>query len=197
MTRTELAALVGSRICHDLISPIGAIGNGLELLSLTNGNTTAEMALISDSLDNANARIRYFRIAFGTASADQLIGRAEILKILSANAQGGRFTYLWQVGGDQQRAMVRCAFLMLQCLETALPLGGEIQIDQDRGGWVFKASGSRIAANPALWATLTDQQTGYQHTPAQVQFALLPDLLAQTDHMLTVDIAHDRIIARF
>ena len=59
----DLAALVGSRICHDLISPIGAIGNGVELLALTDGDTGAEMELISESVQNASARIRYLRIA--------------------------------------------------------------------------------------------------------------------------------------
>jgi histidine phosphotransferase ChpT len=46
-------------------------------------------------------------------------------------AQRGRFTYFWQVDGEQSREMVRIAFLMLQCFETALPLGGEIQIGQE------------------------------------------------------------------
>ncbi len=54
----DLAALIGSRICHDLISPIGAIGNGLELLSMA-GAGGPEVALISDSVSNANARIRF------------------------------------------------------------------------------------------------------------------------------------------
>lgn len=197
MTRSDLAVLVGSRICHDLISPIGAIGNGVELLSLTDGDTSAEMSLISDSVDNANARIRYFRIAFGMAAADQLIGRSEILMILAAIAKGGRFTYFWQAEGDQQRLMVRSAFLMLQCLETALPLGGDIHINQDGDTWVFTAEGRRIAADPALWATLTDPATGFSHTPAQVQFALLPQVLSEQGRRLRVDVQEDRITTRF
>ena len=60
-----LAQLVGSRICHDLISPVGAIGNGLELLAMAGGRTmpggSAELELISDSVVQANARIRFFR----------------------------------------------------------------------------------------------------------------------------------------
>ena len=83
----DLAALIGSRICHDLISPIGAIGNGLELLSMS-GAGGPEVALISDSVANANARIRFFRIAFGHASPEQGTSRSEILSIL----QG----YLWR-----------------------------------------------------------------------------------------------------
>ena len=66
---TKLTALVASRICHDLISPIGAIGNGVELLTMESGGTLRpEFALISESVANANARIRLFRIAFGAAS---------------------------------------------------------------------------------------------------------------------------------
>lgn len=197
MTHPDLAALVGSRICHDLISPIGAIGNGMELLSLADGDTTAEMTLISDSVDNANARIRYFRIAFGAAGKDQLCGRSEILSILSVTAKGGRFTYFWQPEGDQPRGLVRCAFLAMQCLETALPVGGDIQISLEGDDWVLTGEGRRVAAEPALWSTLTDPDTAFRHSPAQVQFALLPEVLTELDRSLRVDIAEDRVTLRF
>ncbi|MFT7107938.1 MAG: histidine phosphotransferase ChpT [Yoonia sp.] len=82
------------RICRDLISPIGAIGNGVELLSLTDGDTGFEMELIDASVQNASARIRHFRIAFGAASKEQTVRRSDILSILSANARGGRFNYV-------------------------------------------------------------------------------------------------------
>ena len=61
----ELNDLIGSRICHDLISPLGAIGNGVELLTMSGMTEVPEMTLISESVENANARIRFFRIAFG------------------------------------------------------------------------------------------------------------------------------------
>ena len=68
----DLAGLVSARICHDLISPIGAAGNGLKLLSLA-GQTAAqnspEMALITASLAQAQARLQFFRLAFGAADA--------------------------------------------------------------------------------------------------------------------------------
>ena len=197
MTHPDLAALVGSRICHDLISPIGAIGNGMELLSLADGDTSAEMDLISDSVDNANARIRYFRIAYGAASNDQFCGRGEILSILSVTAKGGRFTYVWQPEGDQPRGQVRCAFLAMQCLETALPVGGDIHISLDGDHWVLTGEGRRVMADPALWSTLTDPCKDFRHSPAQVQFALLPDVLAQLHRSLSVKIAEDRVTIRF
>jgi len=95
----DIAALVGSRICHDLISPLGAIGNGVELLSLTSGETSAEMVLINESVANANARIRFFRIAYGATEMGQRVPRKEILSVLAASARGGRFTYFWHPRG--------------------------------------------------------------------------------------------------
>ena len=119
----NLSALIGSRICHDLISPIGAINNGLELLGMTTRQTGPEMALISESVENAAARIRYFRIAYGAADG-QMMGRSEVTSILTDLAKGGRMDYDWEPQDPLPRAQVRLAFLGLQCMETAMPSGG-------------------------------------------------------------------------
>ena len=63
----DLVALVGSRLCHDLISPLGAIGNGVELLTMTATTLSPELQLITESVAAANARIKFFRLAFGRA----------------------------------------------------------------------------------------------------------------------------------
>ncbi|WP_296427845.1 histidine phosphotransferase family protein [Yoonia sp.] len=195
--RPDFAALVGSRICHDLISPIGAIGNGVELLSLTQSDTSAEMDLISESVDSANARIRYFRIAYGAAADDQLVSRSDIVSILAAAAHGGRFAYFWEIDGDQLRPLVRGAFLMLQCFETALPLGGDIHIRLENDTWVFSGQGRRVTIDDALWASLTAPDTGFEHRAAQVQFALLPEVLAAAGRTLVLELSDDQIVARF
>lgn len=184
--RQDIAALVGSRICHDLISPIGAIGNGVELIGLTDSTQGPEMALISESVDNANARIRFFRMAYGAASADQMVGRTEILSILSANARSGRFTYYWQVDDDQPRRAVRIAFLLLQCFETAFPSGGDITVTQDGDAWTMIAQGDRLQFEADLWESLTKPRLGYPHTAAQVQFALLPTVLQEARRNIAV-----------
>ncbi len=194
---TDLAALVGSRICHDLISPIGAIGNGVELLALTDGGAGAEMDLISESVQNANARIRFFRMAFGAAGADQVVGPSEVQSILAAVAQGGRFIYDWQIADDQPRRDVRCAFLMLQCFETAMPMGGNVHIDLSGGTWTLCAQGQRMKVDTALWDSLTNRHHQVDHKAAQVQFALLPDVLAEAGRALRLDLHEDRIVARF
>lgn len=194
---SHIAALVGSRICHDLISPIGAIGNGVELLSLTDGDTTTEMALINDSVENANARIRYFRIAYGASSPDQSVSRNEILSILGAIARGGRFTYFWRVEGEQLRNDVRAAFLMMQCFETALPLGGDINVTAKGKSWSLHATSDRLNIDEDLWAGLADPAKSYPHSPAQVQFALLPEVLQVAGRKLSLTTTGNSITATF
>ncbi|WP_322892456.1 MULTISPECIES: histidine phosphotransferase family protein [unclassified Yoonia] len=193
----DLATLVGSRICHDLISPIGAIGNGLELLSLTDGDTGAEMALISDSVENANARIRFYRIAYGAAGADQMLSSNEVLSFISILARGGRFTYFWQVAQDRPRREVRCALLMLQCFEAAMPVGGDIHVQFIDDAWMISAESLRFKIDECLWDHLAAGQHSAAYSASQVQFALLPGFLAEAGRSLTIEMAQDRIVARF
>lgn len=195
--RLDIAALVGSRICHDLISPIGAIGNGVELIGLTESTQGPEMALINESVENANARIRFFRVSYGAAKANQSMGRSEILSILSANAKSGRFTYYWQVDGDQSRRDVRIAFLLLQCFETAFPVGGDITIAMRDGVWTLTAQGDRMKVEDPLWETLTTPRLGYEHSAAQVQFALLPIVLKESNRQLAFQTTDDTITVTF
>lgn len=193
----DLAALVGARICHDLISPIGAISNGVELLSLTDGDTGVEMELINQSVQSARARIKFFRIAYGIASDDQVVSRTEVLSILSATARGGRYNYIWQVEGDQPRRQVRCALLLLQALEATLPVGGDIQILKDQDTWILRAEGPRLKVDTDLWDNLLSPDVAYHHTAAQVQFALLPFVVAEAGRVLSFDVAADHVEARF
>lgn len=170
-SRPDLAALIGSRICHDLISPIGAIGNGVELLMMESSSGSAEMDLISESVSSANARIRFFRIAFGAASEGQRIGRAEVVSTLSDMTRGGRLGIDWQGPVDMSRAEVKVVFLLIQCLETAMPFGGRITVAQD-ARWTVTGEAARFRAEPALLDLLAGG-TG-DVAPAHVQFVLAP-----------------------
>ena len=67
----DLAALLCSRVCHDLISPVGAIVNGLEVLAESKDEETKEFALdlIKKSAGTASAKLQFCRIAFGAAGS--------------------------------------------------------------------------------------------------------------------------------
>lgn len=170
----ELAALIGSRICHDLISPIGAINNGLELLDITGETSGPEMDLISESVCNADARIRFFRIAFG-AAGEQEVGIAEVQGILDAVSKAGRVSFQWDVDGTLSRSMVRLAFLAMQCCESAMPYGGNVSVELDDGVIVIQGIGAKITVEERLWTTMSKPSgLASSVTPALVQFALLP-----------------------
>jgi histidine phosphotransferase ChpT len=170
----SLATLIGSRICHDLISPIGAINNGLELLSMAPAPPDGpEMELIGTSVNNASARIRFFRIAFG-AAGNQMVGRAEITSILRDVYTGSRLSLEWSPEDPQPRSAVRLAFLAILCLETAMPYGGNVEVAEQDGKWRLNGTADKLNADPALWDLLADNSTDAILQPAHVQFALLP-----------------------
>ncbi|MDJ0857618.1 MAG: histidine phosphotransferase family protein [Dinoroseobacter sp.] len=192
MTEQNLTALVGSRICHDLISPLGAIGNGLELLQMAGGLETPEVALISESLENATARIRFFRIAYGEAKPEQTISGHELESALRHGFSNARLQLEFEAR-DMQRPTARLLFLGLQCMETAMPYGGQISVQGTEPNLVLIGKADRFAREYALWDCLTTKEKAYDLRPAQVQFALLHELardsgrtvqVAQTNHEL-------------
>ena len=67
----DLAALLCSRVCHDIISPVGAINNGLEVLDEDNGEEMKAFAfdLIRKSARQASAKLQFARLAFGAAGS--------------------------------------------------------------------------------------------------------------------------------
>lgn len=173
----HLSSLIGSRICHDLISPIGAISNGVELMMMDSaGASGQEMALILESAGHANARIRFFRVAFGLCGFDQRIGRSEVAGIIADTAAGGRLSVAWDSPQDLARRDVKMAFLGLMCLETALIQGGEVQVRMDDSGWTLTARAARIRRDPALWEGLgagAPENAYADITAGHVHFALL------------------------
>lgn len=191
----NLAALIGSRICHDLISPIGAINNGLELLGMSDGQTGPELDLISESVGNASARIRFFRIAYGAASA-QPLGRAEVVSILSDSMDGGRLQAVYGPLDPQPRWAVRMAFLAVQCLETALPYGGRIEIACTDGAWVITGHSAKQSVDASLWGLLKGNSVE-ELAPAHVQFALLPEVAADAQRKISTELLPDRLTIRF
>lgn len=193
-----LSALIGSRICHDLISPIGAIGNGLELMQL-GGAAGPEVALVSESVGNANARIRFFRIAFGVAGAEQRVGQAEVLGILQDLWRGHRLRIDWRAEGDLPRPEVKLAFLLLLCLEHALPWGGQVAITRLDGLWRIGAEAEKLRVAPQLWARLTAAGGAGAEPlgPAEVQFALAPAALKAQHRRLETTLGDTSIVMTF
>ncbi|MBL4917524.1 histidine phosphotransferase family protein [Szabonella alba] len=192
--RPDLTALLGSRICHDLISPIGAIGNGIELMLMEGAELSGpEVALISESAASANARIRFFRVAFGQASHDQRLGAAEIRSILANLSSAARITTDWQIAQNLPRAEVKLGFLALMCLETAMAFGGRTSVTFDGGRLVVTGQAARLKIDPGTWNILTPGSGGAGVTPPVVHFALLREEVTRLSRLIAVDLRETEI----
>lgn len=178
----QLAALVSSRLCHDLISPIGAIGNGLELLQSTLPGAP-ELDLIADSAATAAAKIRFFRIAFGAAGPSDTLDARTVAEAVRGMYATGRLSVEFPQGG-LPRTVGRLAFLLVLCGESALPLGGVLNVTLDGGpdsGPRLRliAEGRRTRFEPAPWAHLRTGEPFPDCSSAQVHFLLARRILAE------------------
>lgn len=184
----DLAALLGSRLCHDLISPIGAIGNGLELLELSGAAPSEELQLIRASVDAATARIRFFRVAFGAAGAGQLMAARDIRATLEAMYGDSRLKVRWSNDEDQERLEAKVAFLALACLEQAMPWGGTVEVRASTNAWVLHAQAERFKHEPRLWDMLSRGTQAETLAGSEVQFGLLRDLSQSARRPISVTI---------
>ena len=188
----DISNIVASRICHDIISPIGAIHNGLELISMTASldAKSPEMALIHDSCQDARARIEFFRVAFGTYQAGQMIECEKVQKIANALYTTPRFEMRWALEGAMDRTWAQIAYLGLMCVERQLTLGGTISVTADTSQIKITATTERPTVAHPEWQRLSTQNNKLP-SPADVQFQLLPNIAAA--YGLAVNFAHHDI----
>jgi len=160
------AALVGSRLCHDLVSPLGAIGNGVELLQMVQ-SPGPEIALIDAAVQAAQARLRLYRLAFGAAAPGQEATRRDLAEGLAALPE--RISLDATLPERLPRAQARRLMLALLCAESALAWGGTVTLDAHG----LQAEAARLRLDPGLWAALAQGQPPHSPDPATVHFALL------------------------
>jgi histidine phosphotransferase ChpT len=132
LSAPDLAELLCSRVCHDIISPVGAINNGLELLDEGGADEDA-MNLIRVSARNASARLQFARIAFGAAgSAGMLIDTGDAEAVAIAFLKNEKPELIW-IG---RRALlpknkVKLLLNLLLIANGAIPRGGKITVRLD------------------------------------------------------------------
>ncbi len=133
MTEIEFSALMVSRVCHDLVGPLGAVINGLEVLE---DERDAEMRddalrLVTSSANQALARIQFMRIAFGAAgSAGADLDLGEVGRLIAGLLEGGKVKLEWNVpqvywSKDWAKLLMNATLLAADCL----PRGGQVVVN--------------------------------------------------------------------
>ncbi|MDI4233514.1 histidine phosphotransferase family protein [Bradyrhizobium sp. Arg237L] len=129
----ELAALLCSRVCHDLISPVGAIVNGLEVIDDNPKPEDRDFALdlIRKSAKTASARLQFCRLAFGAAgSAGAQIDLGDAQAMAKGHIEDGKVTLTWNLPRLLlPKNRVKLLLNMLVIAQQTIPRGGTLTID--------------------------------------------------------------------
>ena len=164
----DLAALLCSRVCHDLISPVGAIVNGLEVLEEEKDEATKEFALdlIKKSARTASAKLQFCRIAFGAAgSAGAQIDLGDAETIARGFLEDDKTKLAWNLPRAlSPKNRVKLLLNMLVIAGQAIPRGGRISVDPvgsgESTGFKVTAAGTNAKVPPAVPALLTGEGSG-------------------------------------
>src|SRR5579872_7125505 len=138
MTEIEFSALMVSRVCHDLVGPLGAVINGLEVLEDERDAAMREEALklVTSSANQALARLQFLRIAFGAAgSAGAELDLGEVGRLVGGLLSGSKVRLDWQAARlnwpkDWAKLLMNATMMAADCL----PRGGDVHVQSSADG---------------------------------------------------------------
>ncbi len=179
----DLLELVCSRLCHDMAGPIGAIRNGLELISEAEEAVGDDHAieLIGHSAELGARRLRLFRLAYGRASRGGLRGFAELRDAAQDWLAGGRTTLLWPPGQPEdvlagRPGLGRLLLNLVVLAAETIPLGGTITVTGGgtmvAGSATVVVTGRTVNWSPELAAALTDRAAREDLGPRTIHAAI-------------------------
>ena len=176
----DFASMMVSRLCHDLLSPVGSFGNGLELLA---DEQDAEMQkrcieLLESSARVAINKLKYFRLAFGSAGGyGDNIAAADIREALTGLIPEGRSVELNWIGGEEgvPKPAARLLLLLGLVVVDALVRGGRIDMAVEQRGETLelavRGAGDRVVIDAASEATFASAAEANSPKTVPIQLA--------------------------
>ena len=150
LSALDLAALLCSRVCHDLISPVGAIVNGLEVFEENKDEETKTFALdlIKKSANQASAKLQFCRLAFGAAgSAGAQIDLGDAERVARGLLADDKTSITWNLPRELlAKNRVKLLLNMLLIGTGAIPRGGTLTVDPAEGSAGFRISAAGLNA---------------------------------------------------
>jgi histidine phosphotransferase ChpT len=157
MNDLEFSAFLVSRVCHDLVSPLGAVVNGLEVLEDERDGAMRADALkvVTSSATQALARLQFLRLAFGAAgSAGAELDLGEVSRLAAGLLSGSKVVLRWETPSvnwpkDWAKLVMNATLIAADCL----PRGGTVRIETSKDPAVFgfkivaAGQGARIVAD--------------------------------------------------
>jgi histidine phosphotransferase ChpT len=163
----ELAALLCSRVCHDLISPVGAIVNGLEVLDDNPKPEDRDFALdlIRKSAKTASARLQFCRLAFGAAgSSGALIDLGDAQTMARGQIEDTKTTIAWNLPRLLlPKNRVKLLLNMLVIAQQTIPRGGTLTVDPIGEGDTMAFRVTATGLNARVPQNIADMLAGQAH----------------------------------
>src|ERR1700760_1298896 len=183
----DLAALLCSRVCHDLISPVGAIMNGLEVMEDGKDEETSKFAmdLIKKSAKTASAKLQFCRLAFGAAgSAGAQIDTGDAEKVARGLIEDEKTKLAWNLPRVLlAKNRVKLLLNMMLLAAQAIPRGGQLTVDpvgdRDSIGFKVSAAGTNAKVPAAIPPLLAGGAAGHPVDAHAIQ-PFYTGLLAKT-----------------
>lgn len=187
----DLASALSTRICHDLVSPVGAVVNGIDLIrEISQGNVNDELGMVAQSAERASGLLQFYRIAFGSADADAPeIAGAEMQHLISSLLAGQRTGLEWQLPAGVSLPRARAQILANATLvaRSMLGLRGTIVVAPAAEGRLsVTARGERAECQPEQAAILNGSSSGPARA-REVEFFLLSDLAARASQPVAIE----------
>ncbi len=179
--------LMASRICHDVISPVGAINNGLELLQEMGIEGGAEaVSLIAKSAEQANRRLKLFRYAYGAAGSKDLVDAKDLRRVAFDYLQGSRAVLEWpetepmpMPGSQFPRGLMKSILNLIVLGSEMITKAGLVKVRQATpGGYPIEihvsgdGAGFRDGMEAALQGTIEPQNLDARLVHAYITGAL-------------------------
>lgn len=180
--RVDFASLLASRLCHDLLSPVGAFANGLELLA---DEPDADMRkrcfeLLEQSARASTNKLKFFRLAFGSAGGfGDMIPAEEVRSAIAGLMSEGRpVTFNWMIADDQlPKPVVKVILNLALVMVDALIRGGRLDVGCERRGDVLeialRAEGERLIIDKEVEQVLANGMNGITMTSRTAPAALV------------------------
>jgi histidine phosphotransferase ChpT len=196
----DLAALLCSRVCHDVISPVGAITNGLELLEVEDDESMREMAmdLVKKSAKQASAKLQFCRIAFGAAgSAGSMIDMGEAGDVARAFVGEEKVKLEWQAPRENRpKTEVKLVLNMMLLGIAGIPRGGKVLVGVDGGGFVVRAEGDQARIPEKIAEVIAGSTNGQELDARLVQPYYSQRLAASAGQTLSMALDNGAVVVR-
>jgi histidine phosphotransferase ChpT len=174
MNSVELASLLCSRLCHDLLSPVGALNNGIELLADEQDPEMRErcLELLAESAKASANKLKFFRLAFGAGGGfgDEIDTREAKTALEGLYGADKHIELGWMVADDKlSKGAVKLLLNLAMIAGDALVRGGRLDVGAERRDetleLVIRAEGPRILLDPKLRETIARGHSGGEVEP--------------------------------